>query len=477
MMRRTVAAWLLWLPTVLVASAVAAEEVRDRHLLLDGRIIESVENAALRVGTVRKHPANPLFGEEHPWEARFDNLYPNVLFDEEERVYKIWYKTFTRDAVTEDGRPVPREQRVRGTYGKFPRKRGDGLCYAVSRDGLAWEKPRLDLHPWDDAPTNLVAVGNHGVGVFKDLRDERSERRYKMFFRAPGRNMAVRFSPDGLQWSDATICPTIAAAGDTHNNAFWAPELGRYVGITRLFAGSPRQRVVGRTESADFVNWTKAVEVLRGAPDAQVYAMPVFRHAGVYIGLPAVFRCPRNGGDDRVHTELAWSADTVAWHRIDAGTPLIPNSETDGDYDWGCAFASAPVFTKNGIRLYYGASNGPHTDWRDGFLALATLRPDGFAGYEPKDETKPAMVTTRPLAWRDGATLTITCDAAGGSVAVTVLDAAGKVLGRGRPIAADVTDAAVGWQDGDDPAPPAGKEVRLRFEIQDAKLYSFGFSE
>ena len=28
------------------------------------------------------------------------------------------------------------------------------------------------------------------------------------------------------------------------------------------------------------------------------------------------------------------------------------------------------------IRLYYGASNGTHNGWRDGFLALATLRPD-----------------------------------------------------------------------------------------------------
>lgn len=54
----------------------ATVPVATKRLMLDSRVIADVENAALRVGTVRKHPANPLFGEEHEWESRFDNLYP-----------------------------------------------------------------------------------------------------------------------------------------------------------------------------------------------------------------------------------------------------------------------------------------------------------------------------------------------------------------------------------------------------------------
>ncbi len=469
MTRYFVAPALAWF-AVVVGSSVTAAEARDRHLLLDDRVVESAQNAVLRVGTVEKHPANPLFGEEHPWEARFDNVYPNVIFDEEMGIYRVWYKTFTRDAVTEDGKPVPREQRVRGTYRKFPWRRGDGLCYAVSKDGIAWEKPLMDLHLWEGKPTNLVTVGDHGVGVFKDGNEDDPQRRYKMI-RLAQRRMGVRFSPDGLRWSDFIPSPQMAAVGDTHNNAFWAPELGKYVGITRLWVD--RNRLVGRTESADFVNWTKAVEVLRGTPEAQVYSMPVFRHAGLYLGLPAIFRCPRHGGDDRVHTELAWSPDTVTWHRIDPGTPLIPTSETDGHYDWGCVYASAPVFREGEVQLYYGASNGPHTDWRDNFLALATLRPDGFAGYQQQEEGTPAVVLTKPVPLTS-ATLTVTCDARGGSVAVAVVDEAGNVLRQGRPITTDVTDAAVGWQAADGLGPFVGKNIRLRFEITQAKLYSFG---
>ena len=172
--------------------------------------------------------------------------------------------------------------------------------------------------------------------------------------------MAVAFSPDGLRWGALKLCPEINVPGDTHNNAVWSPELGKYVGITRM---KTDQRLVARTESADFIHWTRAVEVLRGGTSNQTYAMPVFRHAGVYLGLLAIF----NTKTDRTHCELAWSADTVAWRRIQPGTPLIPLGENRGDYDWGCAYpAATPVFLGDEIRLYYGASNGPHTNWQIG---------------------------------------------------------------------------------------------------------------
>ena len=47
---------------------------RQRHLLLDDRLIGETRNARLAVGPVKKHPANPLFREDKPWEPRFDNL-------------------------------------------------------------------------------------------------------------------------------------------------------------------------------------------------------------------------------------------------------------------------------------------------------------------------------------------------------------------------------------------------------------------
>lgn len=454
-------AGLLLAPTLALGAATAvgrapAAPAREKYLLLDARIVDRTTNARLGVGTVTKHPANPLFREDKPWEARFDNLYANIVYDADARLYRCWYSPFIVDPAVAE---TPREQYATVKY--RPRLREMGVCYASSRDGVTWEKPELGLVEFQGSrANNLVVRGPHGAGVLEDRRESDPQRRYKMFYRG----MNVRFSAEGTRWGDEFPCREIGARGDTHNNALWCDELGRFVGFTRLFDG---QRTVGRTESRDFLRWTKAVEVLRGDPDNQVYAMPVFRYAGVYLGLVMVFR-PQ---PDRVHCELAWSPDTVEWHRIDAGTPLIPLSERPGDYDWGCVFAAAnPVVREDGIRLYYGASNGPHTGWRDGFLALAQLRPDGWAGYEPGDASRPAVVITHPVAG-SGPTLRLTADlAAGGSVKVTLLDATGtQVLARGALHAGgtDVAVAELGRQ--------AGQPLRVRFEIERAKVYAFAF--
>jgi len=450
--------------TLALAADRGAIPVRAKYLVLDSRLIDATDNARLAVGTVAKHPANPLFKEDRPWEPRFDNLYANVIHDEADGLYKCWYSPFIVDKAASG---TPREQRAKAPY--RPRGREMGVCYATSKDGLAWEKPELGLVEFGGSKANnLVVRGPHGAGVFKDTHDKDPARRYKMFYKGPA--MCVRFSADGLRWGSEIRCPEIAARGDTHNNALWCPERSRYVGITRLWKG---QRIVGRTESPDFRQWTKAVEILRGDKENQTYAMPVFPCAGVYLGLVMIFR-PR---PNRVHCELTWSPDTVAWHRIGQGTPLIPLSEKKGAYDWGCAYAAAcPVFRENEIRLYYGASNGTHNGWRDGFLALATLRPDGFAGYEPAVNDKPASVLTRPVLC-SGRALRLTADARGGSIRVTVLDAGSKPVAEGKPLAADVTDAAVTLEGGAGLARLRGQPVRLKFELTRAKLYAFAFSD
>ena len=98
--------------------------------------------------------------------------------------------------------------------------------------------------------------------------------------------------------------------------------------------GARPLRQVGRTASTDFLHWTQAVPVLEGMDENyQIYSMPVFKHNGVYLGLP-----------------------------------LIPNSDFVADYDWGCAYSAAyPIFLEDEIRLYYGGSNWLHFGWRDGF--------------------------------------------------------------------------------------------------------------
>jgi len=456
---------------------------RDRYLLLDARIVEKTENAELTLGKVRKHPANPLFEEDKPWEKRFDNLYANVIYDEEERIYKCWYSPFI---VDNSAKGMTLEQRKEIRY-RAPHNREMAICYATSKDGITWVKPELGLVEFEGSKANNILWrgsgtpskdkeelwgGPHGSGIFKDLRDPDPNRRYKAILKYG--ILSVAFSPDGIHWGPAIACPEADSAGDTHNNALWAPTLGKYVGITREW-GRQFGRQVARTSSTDFLNWEKCEIVLEGIDrNFQTYAMPVFYHGGVYLGLVAI----HDQDADRVWTELTWSPDTITWHRVLPGTPLIPNDGKEGDYDWGCVYAAAyPVFLEDEIRLYYGGSDGYHGGWRNGFFCLATLRPDGFAGYTQLEAGKPATITTTPIA-AAGGTLQITADIEeGGYVKVSLLDERNELLAESERLNGNLSDEKISWLDGVSFDKLDKKSIRIQFEFQDATIYSFSFAE
>jgi hypothetical protein len=123
--------------------------------------------------------------------------------------------------------------------------------------------------------------------------------------------------------------------------------------------------------------------------------MVVFPKGGEYIGLLGAMVFQEGPGADegdnvKQHMELTWSPDATTWHRIEPATPFIENTPGpeppvygEMPYDWECIFATAPVFLDNELRIYYGAWDWNFFDWRKGYLALATLRQDGWAGCEP----------------------------------------------------------------------------------------------
>ena len=408
-------------------------------LLLDPRIVASTTKARLQLGTINKHPANPLFSEEgcahppKPWEARLDNVYPNVIYDDEDGLFKCWYKSFIYDGLSNR---TPLKQRPHHTYGESERE--EGLLYATSVDGIHWQKPSLGIIDFEGSAANNLVMrrathGLHAGGVLKDARAPDPARRYKFIHRnASARRMASCFSPDGLHWSQPIPWQEHDAVGDCHNNAIWLPTLERYVCITRGWADGIR--TVLRSESEDFVHWSKTVEIMRGL-DAhdQIYSMPICHYGDLTIGLPSVF----HKGDaaaadwDTVDTELAVSVDSVNWQRICPGTPLIPRGAglyPDGDYDCGCVYAAAPFVHDGKILIFYGGSNGLHNNWREGSLNLATLNVDRWAGYAPRDTRDAATVETTALQL-SGERLTLNADLGkGGWIRYALLDEGGAAL-------------------------------------------------
>ena len=377
-------------------------------LALDARNFAATYNAVLRLGDAEKCRDNPLFVEDffadppRRWEARFDNVYPSVIYDKDEGVFKCWYRSFI---VDEASNKTPLEQRPGSQY--VGDKREEGLCYATSKDGLNWKKPALGLIEFEGSRANNLVMrrathGIHAGGVLKDSDDPDPARRYKFTHRNPrARRMASCFSPDGIQWSQPVLWPQHDAVGDTHNNAIWSPELGKYVAITRGWSEGPYRgvRTALRSESSDFVKWSAPVEIMRGIDEHdQIYSMPIVRYAGLYIGLPASFH---KGDDaaanwDRVDTELAFSADTVSWQRVCPGQALIP--------------ARAGQLSRWRIRLRLhlrGGSLGarrqnPDLLWRQQRLAQQLARKfaeSGDDGHRPLRRLRPTRHDAEGLAY------------------------------------------------------------------------------
>eukprot|EP01051_Picozoa_sp_SAG22_P002389 SAG22_NODE_104_length_20159_cov_5.877517_28_plen_984_part_00 len=65
----------------------------DTYLLLDDRNVIDAGSAKLVLGEVTKAASNPLLREEKPWEMRFDNMQPNVWFDNS--TWRAWYSSFS----------------------------------------------------------------------------------------------------------------------------------------------------------------------------------------------------------------------------------------------------------------------------------------------------------------------------------------------------------------------------------------------
>ena len=56
----------------------------------DPRNIIDSADLKLVLGSVDKHPANPILTEDKAWELRFDNFQPSVWVDPVDQKWKLW---------------------------------------------------------------------------------------------------------------------------------------------------------------------------------------------------------------------------------------------------------------------------------------------------------------------------------------------------------------------------------------------------
>ena len=118
--------------------------------------------------------------------------------------------------------------------------------------------------------------------------------------------------------------------------------------------------------------------------------------------------------------------------------------------------------------LFYGGSDWEHSGWRNGFFCLATLRPDGFAGYVQENINQEGVIVTKSIDYKGGE-LKFTADVEnGGSVKVTVLNSKGEQIADSESITNTITDGLIMLNN-----EILEGNISLKIEINKAKVYSF----
>ena len=460
----------------------------ERQLFVDDYHIAIMDNVSRFIHQPAKRKDNPVFVMEEPWERqRF--LYCDLVHDRDEKIYKLWYAVY----------PEPHP----------------GMCYAVSEDGIHFERPKLGLVEYNGSTdNNLVRLPegfNHDKTVLKDDHDEDDQRRYKMIHYTKG-GVGVAFSPDGLTWSANDDNPVLSPTGDGSQWSFWDEKIGRYVmyvrpngrhvmrhwpkkGVPYDLSAFPTRRI-GRSESIDFLNWTDIEEVIspdgRDGDGTEFYYMRVLPYEGCYVGFLNVYH--EFTGDDRfmegfnytMDTQLTFSRDGRQWTRV--GNRHLFMVGSPGTWDEKRIYLDDAVVVGDQIRLYYRGSNIPHRGIGDlmgterngqtligDALGMATLRLDGFASISAQEEE--GSLTTNPFHFEGGDELRINANAARGALEVEVLTIYGEPMaGFSRAdcatISMDGLDHVVAWKGGQKLG-TLSQPVRLRFYLRDARLFSF----
>lgn len=429
-------------------------------LFFDNQRIASSRGFSRALEVAEKHPGNPLFVADRPWEHGNMQMYGSVV-KTASGPFQLWYSV------------------IRPEWHML-------LAYAESDDGVVFRKPALELHPYEGSPTNvLLDCDVHGPAVIHDEREGRSDWKYKMLAGAsPGESIRGYRSADGIRWEPVSRYPVITTRPDCPMGLARLQE-GRYVAYHRSTWG----RKVCRSESWDFLHWSAEPRLVfepdaEGPPLLQFYGMGSTPYGPWELGTLWAYHVDpsdpstMNGYQE---TELAYSRSGHAWHRMARGIPFIPHGESGSWEEGNLQCSSAAVYLEEEIRFYYAATNVPHSrHWellpqRAG-LGMARVKPDRFVALRAAEE--PAELVSMPFALPRPSRLYVNAAVEeGGWVRVGLADAhgtprEGMAADSCLPMRGDSVAHQARWQDRPADSPAVGEQIRLVLRARRARVYS-----
>jgi len=445
-----------------VAGAAEPIDIGSRlELFVDDHLIDKLSGDA-RLQLHKPEAKEVALVTDEPWEGNTCAYY-TVFADDD--LFRMYYRGSHFDVATR-----------KATHPEV-------VCYAESKDGIHWTKPKLGLFEFDGSKQNSVVysgVGTHGFSPFKDANpDAPPEAKYKALGVGGGKRGLYAFqSPDAIHWTLMSKDPVITkGAFDSQNLAFWDPARKLYVDFHRFFHAGVRDILT--CTSTDFLEWTDPVPLsYTGAPKEHLYTnaiRPYDRAPHILLGFPTRF-LPKT---QQVEPTFMTSRDGRTFRRWpEALIPITAPEDRDGNRSnymtWGMVRLphSDRELSVYATEAYY---TGP-----DSRVRRFTYRVDGFVSVRASADG--GRVVSKPVVF-SGRKLVVNFAAQGqGSLRVELQDAEGNAipgfsLADCPPLVGDEIDETVAWKGGADVGSLAGKPVRLQFDLKDADLFSFRFSD
>ncbi|MEZ5106393.1 MAG: hypothetical protein R2757_17960 [Draconibacterium sp.] len=450
----------------------------NRELFVDYYLIDTMVNSRLEL----HHPIDegPVMYFDKPWEGQF-SAYCTILKDG--NLYRLYYR----------GIPIV------GSDGNSH----EVTCYAESEDGIIWQKPELGIFEIDGSRKNNVILANaapvtHNFSPFIDANPEvPAKQKYKALGGTEKSGLIAFTSSDGIHWEKLGEEPVITDGKfDSQNVAFWSESEKCYVSYFRIWTeqGYSGFRSVGRATSTDFVNWTPTEPMTFGnTPLQHLYTNqthPYFRAPQIYVAVAARFM----PGRQVIGDEEAQILNVNPKYYKDCSDAVFMTSRGGNVYDrtFMQGFITPGIGLNNWVsRTNYPALNAVQTGATEmsvyvnqdyaqptAHVHRYSLRLDGFsslyAGFDGGE-----MLTKSFTFNGEKLILNFSTSAAGG-IRIEITDADGKAIkgfsgGDCIEVIGNEIEKEVTWKDNPDLKSLAGQQVRLRFFMNDAHVYSFQF--
>ncbi len=481
------------------------------ELFLDNEFLEWTPGVTRELHRPVKYNLNPVLRPEKWWETHC--ILPNaVLYDKEEKLFKMWYRTGPAGKLTEaiDGHV---------SY----------TGYAISADGINWERPELGIFEIGGRRDHNIVLksevnARHGnvsaeqgkkafiLSVVPNPHPADENEKYVCMFADMGRRGCyLGYSKDGIHWRREpepfwqTPVDVTRWGDDTLKSMIYDHLRQKWV-IYRRVIPQESERLVARpgdenwrqperitrimayADSRDLKKWENHRVIM--IPDAddpgdtEFYGFSCYNYANAYVGYLWIYHtAPDN---ETIDIQLVTSRNGIDFTRCAGRSVYLPASP-QGSFDrMICtSYMAEPMIVDDTVYIFYGGTNIDHGGSAMGqgklqqAAGMATFKRDRFVNLYSSGNM-PSYIVTKPFIVKHSDIYVNAGTWGGGSVKASVLtrdwrQVSGYECENFIPVSGNALDHPLIWKNKNGIAELKDREVRLRLHLDQARVHALTF--